>query len=432
MTRKPIPLSYYVPHSFMDLLVATVTVFCLPAIIAVQLSFWFISAAVQLVLPIPPPASTRPDDWAKVKERDAPSSHSIILQSPVTALSLPSSRKATQDTPESSTSWRYPTSSEYSTARRTGSEPKSQPTTPELELDAQLQTGTITPGRRRPASYHGGHVVGQTPNLSPRVLASFSKHQRTHSGGIRPLQLGKKFDLPSSRVGSPRAEAGALPDVDDDRSIVAGDSSPPRVAILRQDVDFDSYQPTSAPPGTSRFPRSSLPASLSVDEDEQNTLLTTPIVERRRRMSDQIFHAQEREALLARVAELELALQEQQKLAVEQAQAASPLPSGSANATVPACADVTETLSPYPSPPGSPQEFSAAAAAAQADEPDGSSLHMTQELASSTSKHPLLRLTSPTLLLERVNVAPEDSLSLTAPGEVVIGNAPAASPIDGS
>lgn len=287
--------------------------------------------------------------------------------------------------------------------------------------------------RARPASYHG--AIGGRPGANP-----LQGHGRTHSGGIRPLHLPLKV---ASATNSPRLEADVtLPDLDndDDNDGISTFSTPARGMSssssrlasqgrrrfqYAEDEDIDPW-PKTAPAGKTRFrveetqsvpsnravrPRSSVPNSASWAYSSFESDVTESTF--RQEASEQMFVQHERDALLARIAELELALQKNHGSDV-------PIIAPSRDPASATGDDRTsEPHSRYPSPPISPTETELMDAVLngrgvhETPSPAESSVpeygaHEMQTLQDLSPQHPRLRLISPTLFVQG-NDAPRTS-----------------------
>lgn len=151
------------------------------------------------------------------------------------------------------------------------------------DVPGSVESTHVAPPRRaRPASYHGRPSSQQSSG-------------RTHSGGIRPLQLAIKV---ASATNSPRLLSDmAFPDV--------GLNTPQSVPATKThfQIDDDIYNDirthSSSPPHSADKPV--LTATAFAEASSRH----------RRLLSGQAFVQHEREALLARIAELEKVLQEE-------------------------------------------------------------------------------------------------------------------------
>lgn len=230
------------------------------------------------------------------------------------------------------------------------------------------------PRRARPASYHGP-VQG---------------HGRTHSGGIRPLQLPIKV---ASATNSPRISSDvALPDVDDE--------SPQTAPAMktRFHIDDDVFGASGAHSSESFLPFSDSPTS--------NTAALSQAASRHRRhLSEQAFAQHEREALLARIAELEQALLEKQEHHDE-------TPSHNHSTENPSYVELLGEMSTgptttdfedngchsgYPSPPNSPPEAGRPTLVDELVLTQVEDRHSLRVLHGGSPTKPRLQLVSPTL-----------------------------------
>lgn len=250
-------------------------------------------------------------------------------------------------------------------------------------------THVAPPRRARPASYHGRPSSQQSSG-------------RTHSGGIRPLQLAIKV---ASATNSPRLLSDmAFPDV----GLDAPQSVPATKTHFQIDDDIynDIRTHSSSPPHSADKPV--LTATAFAEASSRH----------RRLLSGQAFVQHEREALLARIAELEKVLQEERDR--HKAELSPPYNIGglsdvelhgemSAGWTTPVVED-DDCRSGYLSPPVSPPEASRPPLGGGPVLKEIEDAHDLTVLDHGSPTKPRLQVTSSTLLFARKG---EASSSLT-------------------